>query len=98
MQDKGFDTVEANMALGHPSDRRDYGIGMQILSDLGIAEMRLLTNNPAKCAGLEGHGLVVRECVPLLTPVTPDNVRYLNTRRDRIGHLLSSAVNQESWA
>ena len=93
MQDRGLDTVEANLALGHPSDRRDYGIGMQILCDLGIAEMRLLTNNPAKRAGLEGHGLKVRGCVPLLTPVNRDNVTYLRTKEDRLGHTLDSIAH-----
>lgn len=87
LQDDGLDTVDANLALGHPVDRRDYGIGMQILVDLGITDMRLLTNNPAKRVGLEGYGLTVRERVPLLVAETPDNVRYLRTKRQKMGHL-----------
>jgi 3,4-dihydroxy 2-butanone 4-phosphate synthase/GTP cyclohydrolase II len=88
LQDEGADTVEANLDLGHPVDRRDYGTGMQILDDLGIRAMRLLTNNPAKRAGLEGFGLSVLERVPLLTDPTPENVRYLNAKRQKLGHLL----------
>jgi 3,4-dihydroxy 2-butanone 4-phosphate synthase/GTP cyclohydrolase II len=88
LQDGGLDTVEANLRLGHPSDRRDYGIGMQILVDLGISEMRLLTNNPAKRAGLEGYGLAVVERVPLIAEPTSENLRYLDTKRAKLGHLL----------
>jgi 3,4-dihydroxy 2-butanone 4-phosphate synthase/GTP cyclohydrolase II len=88
LQDGGLDTVEANLHLGHPGDRRDYGIGMQILTDLGISSMRLLTNNPAKRAGLEGYGLEVVERVPLLVDPTPESVRYLSTKREKLGHLL----------
>jgi 3,4-dihydroxy 2-butanone 4-phosphate synthase/GTP cyclohydrolase II len=86
--DEGLDTVEANEALGFPADRRDYGIGMQILVDLGLKEIRLLTNNPDKRAGLEGYGLKVTERLPLLAPSNPYNVRYLETKRDKLGHLL----------
>jgi 3,4-dihydroxy 2-butanone 4-phosphate synthase / GTP cyclohydrolase II len=89
LQEQGLDTVDANVALGHPADRRDYGIGMQILTDLGIRDLRLITNNPAKRAGLEGYGLVVRERVPILTAATRDNVRYLEAKRTRMGHLMS---------
>ena len=85
---QGLDTVEANEALGFPADRRDYGIGMQILVDLGLKEIRLLTNNPAKRAGLEGYGLKVVERVPLVAPVNPYNMRYLETKRDKLGHML----------
>jgi 3,4-dihydroxy 2-butanone 4-phosphate synthase/GTP cyclohydrolase II len=85
---QGLDTVEANEALGFPADRRDYGIGMQILVDLGLKEIRLLTNNPDKRAGLEGYGLKVVERVPLLAPANPFNVRYLETKRDKLGHML----------
>jgi 3,4-dihydroxy 2-butanone 4-phosphate synthase/GTP cyclohydrolase II len=92
LQDQGLDTVEANVALGLPSDRRDYGIGMQILADLGIREMRLLTNNPAKRAGLEGYGLSVLERVPLVTSPTPENVRYLSAKRTKLGHLLDAGA------
>jgi 3,4-dihydroxy 2-butanone 4-phosphate synthase/GTP cyclohydrolase II len=93
LQDGGLDTVDANLALGHPVDRRDYGIGMQILADLGVSEMRLLTNNPAKRAGLEGYGLVVRERIPLLTKPIAENVRYLNTKEHRLGHALHVGEN-----
>jgi 3,4-dihydroxy 2-butanone 4-phosphate synthase/GTP cyclohydrolase II len=88
LQDNGMDTVEANRALGFPADRRDYGIGMQILVDLGVREMRLLTNNPSKRAGLEGYGLKVVERVPIITKPNPHNVRYLETKRTKLGHLL----------
>jgi 3,4-dihydroxy 2-butanone 4-phosphate synthase/GTP cyclohydrolase II len=88
LQDNGMDTVEANEALGFPADRRDYGIGMQILVDLGLREIRLLTNNPDKRAGLEGYGLKVVERVPLVAPANPHNVRYLETKRDKLGHML----------
>jgi len=88
LQDSGLDTVQANQALGFPADRRDYGIGMQILVDLGVREMRLLTNNPAKRAGLEGYGLRVVERVPIIAKPNPHNVRYLETKRTKLGHLL----------
>jgi 3,4-dihydroxy 2-butanone 4-phosphate synthase / GTP cyclohydrolase II len=86
LQDLGADTVEANLELGLPPDARDYGIGAQILADLGVRSMRLLTNNPAKHAGMEGFGLTVtgREALP--TRPTADNLRYLRTKRDRMGH------------
>jgi 3,4-dihydroxy 2-butanone 4-phosphate synthase/GTP cyclohydrolase II len=93
LQDAGLDTVDANLRLGHPADRRDYGTGMQILADLGIREMRLLTNNPAKRAGLEGYGLTVLGRVPLLVEPTADNVRYLEAKRSRMGHLLDAPVD-----
>jgi 3,4-dihydroxy 2-butanone 4-phosphate synthase/GTP cyclohydrolase II len=89
LQDEdGLDTVEANEALGFPADRRDYGIGMQILVDLGLKQIRLLTNNPSKRAGLEGYGLEVVERIPIMTPPNPHNMRYLETKRDKLGHLL----------
>jgi len=90
LQDNGLDTVEANRALGFPADRRDYGIGMQILVDLGVHEMRLLTNNPGKRAGLEGYGLKVVERIPIITKPNPHNVRYLETKRTKLGHLLQA--------
>jgi 3,4-dihydroxy 2-butanone 4-phosphate synthase/GTP cyclohydrolase II len=90
LQDGGLDTVEANEALGFPADRRDYGIGMQILVDLGLKNVRFLTNNPEKRAGLEGYGLHMVERVPLLAPANEHNVRYLETKRKKMGHLLSS--------
>jgi 3,4-dihydroxy 2-butanone 4-phosphate synthase / GTP cyclohydrolase II len=86
LQDRGVDTVDANLELGLPADARDYGTGAQILVDLGVRTMRLLTNNPAKRAGLEGYGLQVVGRVPLPVQQTPDNTRYLTTKRDRMGH------------
>ena len=88
LQDLGMDTVEANEALGFPADRRDYGIGMQILVDLGVRKMRLLTNNPVKRAGLEGYGLEVVERLPIVVEPNPDNVHYLETKRLKMGHQL----------
>jgi 3,4-dihydroxy 2-butanone 4-phosphate synthase / GTP cyclohydrolase II len=88
LQDGGLDTVEANHSLGLPTDRRDYGVGMHILVDLGVSRMRLLTNNPAKRAGLEGYGLQIVERVPLITPPIAENARYLATKRAKLGHLL----------
>ncbi len=88
LQDEGMDTVEANIALGFPADRRDYGIGMQILRDLGVKRMRLMTNSPQKRAGLEAYGLEVVERVPLLIPPNPHNQRYYDTKREKMGHLL----------
>jgi 3,4-dihydroxy 2-butanone 4-phosphate synthase / GTP cyclohydrolase II len=91
LQDGGLDTVEANERLGFKADQRDYGIGAQILRDLGVKTMRLLTNNPRKFVGLEGYGLSVVESVPLeITPVTDFNRRYLKTKKDKLGHKLSS--------
>jgi 3,4-dihydroxy 2-butanone 4-phosphate synthase / GTP cyclohydrolase II len=88
LQDRGYDTVDANLALGFAPDARTYGIGAAILRDLGVKRMRLLTNNPAKRAGLEGHGLEIAESVPLVTDPTPENLYYLQTKRDRFGHVL----------
>jgi 3,4-dihydroxy 2-butanone 4-phosphate synthase / GTP cyclohydrolase II len=88
LQDRGRDTVEANLELGFAADQRDYGIGAQILYDLGVRSMRLLTNNPEKRAGLEGHGLSIDERVPLQTDPTPQNVGYLRAKREKLGHLL----------
>ncbi len=88
LQDGGMDTVEANEALGFPADRRDYGIGMQILVDLGLSKLRLLTNNPEKRAGLEGYGLHVVERVPVHAKPNEHNVRYLETKRTKMGHLM----------
>jgi 3,4-dihydroxy 2-butanone 4-phosphate synthase/GTP cyclohydrolase II len=87
LQDGGLDTVDANLKLGHPVDRRDYGVGMQILADLGIDKLRLLTNNPAKRAGLEGYGLDVVDRVPLVSEPRPESDRYLDAKRRRMGHL-----------
>ncbi|MBT9166036.1 MAG: Riboflavin biosynthesis protein RibBA [Chloroflexi bacterium] len=88
LQDHGMDTVEANEELGFPPDLRDYGIGAQILVDLGVRNMRLLTNNPKKVVGLDGYGLRVVETVPIMAPATPENVRYLETKREKLGHLI----------
>ena len=90
LQDLGMDTVEANAALGFKADLRDYGIGAQILVDLGLKNLRLLTNNPAKRAGLEGYGLTVVERLPVEVAANPENRKYLSTKRDKLGHLLSS--------
>ena len=89
LQDEGMDTVEANVALGLPVDSREYGIGAQIISDLGITKMRLLTNNPSKYGGLEGYHLEIVERVPLIGGSNVENIRYLQTKEDRMGHLLS---------
>ncbi|HET8589401.1 MAG TPA: bifunctional 3,4-dihydroxy-2-butanone-4-phosphate synthase/GTP cyclohydrolase II, partial [Nakamurella sp.] len=86
LQERGLDTLDANLRIGQPADRRDYGIGMSILTDLGVRRMRLLTNNPAKRAGLEGYGLTVVGRVPLPVSVNPHNLRYLTTKRDVMGH------------
>jgi 3,4-dihydroxy 2-butanone 4-phosphate synthase/GTP cyclohydrolase II len=88
LQDAGRDTVDANLELGLPADARDYGTGAQILADLGIRTLRLLTNNPAKRAGLEGYGLRILGREPTQVRAHPENVRYLRTKRDRMGHLL----------
>ena len=90
LQEEGLDTVEANVQLGFAPDPRDYGIGAQILVDLGIHSMRLLTNNPAKRAGLEGYGLSIVERVPLETDPTPENIEYLRAKREKLGHLLGN--------
>ena len=86
LQDKGLDTVEANIELGLPADARDYGTGAQILSDLGIKSMRLLTNNPSKRAGLEGYGLKISEKVALIVESNSENLKYLNTKKEKMGH------------
>jgi 3,4-dihydroxy 2-butanone 4-phosphate synthase / GTP cyclohydrolase II len=88
LQDDGRDTVDANLELGLPIDSREYGIGAQILVDLGITTMRLMTNNPAKRGGLEGFGLEIVDRVPLESVPNPENIRYLITKRERMGHLL----------
>jgi 3,4-dihydroxy 2-butanone 4-phosphate synthase/GTP cyclohydrolase II len=88
LQESGRDTVEANIELGFPPDARDYGIGAQILSDLGLSTMRLLTNNPAKRVGLEGYGLKVVERIPLLVEPCEDNYAYLKAKQDKLDHIL----------
>jgi 3,4-dihydroxy 2-butanone 4-phosphate synthase / GTP cyclohydrolase II len=88
LQENGFDTVEANLELGFQPDMRDYGIGNQILAELGLTTIRILTNNPKKITGIEGFGLQVVEQVPIETTPTPQNARYLATKRDKLGHKL----------
>jgi len=88
LQDQGMDTVEANIALGFPPDLRDYGIGAQILVDLGLHNIRLLTNNPKKVVGLESYGLKIVETMPLIAPPNPYNIHYLETKQKRLGHFL----------
>jgi 3,4-dihydroxy 2-butanone 4-phosphate synthase / GTP cyclohydrolase II len=87
LQDQGHDTIDANLQLGLPVDTREYGIGAQILIDLGVQRMKLLTNNPAKYYGLEGYGLEITERVPLPPHPTTHNIAYLATKRDRMGHI-----------
>ncbi|EOX92010.1 GTP cyclohydrolase II isoform 2 [Theobroma cacao] len=96
LQDDGRDTVEANEELGLPVDSREYGIGAQILRDLGVHTMRLMTNNPAKYVGLKGYGLAIAGRVPLLTPITKQNKRYLQTKRAKMGHIYGSDINSTS--
>jgi len=88
LQDRGYDTVDANLELGLPVDSREYGIGAQILADLGVDRLRLMTNNPAKYTGLSHYGLEIVERIPLPSRTTPENVSYLQTKRDRLGHML----------
>jgi len=95
LQEHGHDTVEANQLLGFAPDIRDYGIGAQILADLGLREVRLMTNNPGKVVGIEGMGIRVVERVPLEIPPTDVNRGYLRTKREKLGHLLSDAVEEE---
>jgi 3,4-dihydroxy 2-butanone 4-phosphate synthase/GTP cyclohydrolase II len=95
LQERGRDTVDANLELGLPVDDREYGIGSQILVDLGVTTMRLMTNNPAKYGGLEGYGLHIVERVPLETFPNPENLHYLRTKRERMGHLLDLPEDEE---
>ncbi|MNF88343.1 Riboflavin biosynthesis protein RibBA [compost metagenome] len=89
LQEQGLDTVEANIKLGFAPDLRDYGIGAQILKDLGITKLRLLTNNPRKIKGLEGYGLEVDERVPIQMESKKDNLNYLQTKQQKLGHMLN---------
>jgi 3,4-dihydroxy 2-butanone 4-phosphate synthase/GTP cyclohydrolase II len=93
LQDCGLDTVQANIELGFEPDLRDYGIGAQILVDLGLSTIRLITNNPKKIIGIEGYGLKVTERVPTEAPLTKENIKYLETKRDKLGHLLRIKEN-----
>jgi 3,4-dihydroxy 2-butanone 4-phosphate synthase/GTP cyclohydrolase II len=89
LQDEGFDTVEANERLGFKADQRDYGVGVQILRELGIRSMRLLSNNPRKLVAIEGYGLSVSEWLPLEIPPSASTMRYLKTKKEKLGHKLS---------
>ena len=91
LQDEGLDTVEANLALGLPDDTRDYQIGSQIIAGFGIKRLRLMSNNPRKCDGLQHHGLQMVERVPLVIRPNGHNARYLATKREKLGHLLGSS-------
>ncbi|MBA7662664.1 GTP cyclohydrolase-2 [subsurface metagenome] len=98
LQDKGLDTVEANLSLGFAPDLRDYGVGAQILADLGLHNIRLLTNNPKKVIGLESYGLKVAETVPIITAPNPFNSRYLETKQKKLGHTLKpTRISPESY-
>jgi 3,4-dihydroxy 2-butanone 4-phosphate synthase/GTP cyclohydrolase II len=100
LQDNGMDTVEANLALGHPADPRDYGIGLQILKDLGLKKVRLLTNNPDKLAAFvyDGYDLAVVEAVPIIAPPGAERQKYMDTKRDKMGHLLPSEPDSNGVA
>jgi 3,4-dihydroxy 2-butanone 4-phosphate synthase/GTP cyclohydrolase II len=95
LQDKGLDTVEANVSLGFAPDLRDYGVGAQILADMGLKEIRLLTNNPKKVVGLEGYGLKVVETIPIIVPPNPHNRRYLETKQRKMGHVLNLPLEEK---
>jgi 3,4-dihydroxy 2-butanone 4-phosphate synthase/GTP cyclohydrolase II len=95
LQDQGRDTVEANLELGFPADSREYGIGSQILVDLGVTTMRLMTNNPAKYGGIEGYGLEIVERVPMQTEPNEENIAYLRAKQEKLGHLLEIAPDEE---
>ncbi len=95
LQDQGRDTVEANLELGFPADSREYGIGSQILVDLGVTTMRLMTNNPAKYGGIEGYGLEIVERVPMRTEPNEENIAYLRAKQEKLGHLLEIAPDEE---
>ena len=89
LQDQGMDTVEANLHLGFPKDARDYGIGAQILREIGVRKIRLMTNNPSKRVGISGYGLEIVERVPLVIEANKNNVQYLNTKKEKMGHVFN---------
>ncbi|MBF8299471.1 MAG: ribBA, partial [Dehalococcoidia bacterium] len=93
LQDAGMDTVEANVALGFAPDMREYGIGAQILVDLGVKDLLLMTNNPEKIVGLEGYGLRVVDRIAIVAPSNPENVRYMETKRSKLGHLIPGSTS-----
>jgi 3,4-dihydroxy 2-butanone 4-phosphate synthase / GTP cyclohydrolase II len=95
LQEQGFDTVQANVELGFPADSREYGFGYQILADLGLTTIRLLTNNPRKMEGIEAYGLTVVEQVPIEVPPNDENRRYLDVKRDKLGHLLGTKLHHQ---
>src|SRR5699024_3487488 len=88
LQDQGMDTVQANVALGFKPDLRDYGLGAQVLADLGLHKLRLMTNNPKKVSGLQGYGLEIVEHVPLIADPAQPRAKYMETKRDKMGHVL----------
>ena len=94
LQEKGMDTVEANEHLGFDADLRDYGIGAQILRDLGMTQVDLLTNNPAKIEGLDKYGIAVKERIPLVLPAHEHNEKYLATKRDKLGHFMEEKTSE----
>ena len=96
LQDEGLDTVEANSAQGLPVDSREYGVGANMLADLGISRMRIMTNNPAKLTGLDGYGLEIVDRVPIEIASNPENAKYLETKRTRMGHALSETAEGDS--
>ena len=97
LQDEGFDTVEANERLGFKADQRDYGMGVQILRELGVRSMRLLSNNPRKLVGIEGYGLSVSEWLPLEIPASDSTRRYLKTKKEKLGHKLSTSSGRDRY-